>query len=179
MPIPPPALLAALTLALIAGAGCGGTRSPEARGLPELRPALASRSAGPADTGSDAALAAARTVVRRYYTALDGLRRRMQPGPLARLLTADCPCRAQVRAIRTASRRGARYTDHVHVIRLVAHLDRPDLVDVVVSLDVSRAGLVDAGGNRPRSTTTVRNLHRELLLRRIGDRWLIDRVIEV
>jgi hypothetical protein len=65
------------------------------------------------------------------------------------------------------------------VIRLVAHLDRSDLVDVVVSIDVVHAGRLDRSGRRIGRARTVRNLHRELMLRRVGGRWLIDRVIAV
>ena len=179
MPISTLATLAALAVALTATAGCGRGGREDASRLPALRPAELTRSAPPAGaTDSAGSLAAARGVVRRYYAALDGLRIRMRAAPLARLMTPDCPCRAQVDAVRSALRRDERYTDRVRVIRLVAHLDRPGLIDVVVTLDVAHAGLAGPAG-RVTAPTTVHNLHRELLLRRIGNRWLVERVIAV
>jgi hypothetical protein len=171
-----PAAAAALTVVLLAAPGCGGS-SGEARSLPALQPADVITSTPPARASS--ALTAARGTVRRYYAAIDDLRRRMRPAPLARLLTADGPGRAQVRAIRAAAGRGERYTDRIRVTSLLAHLDRADLADVVVSFDVSHAGLVDRAGRRLRPATAMRNVHREVLLHRVGRRWLIAAVLPV
>jgi hypothetical protein len=168
----------ALAVALFAAPGCGRDAGPPAPDLPAL-PKVAVVTSGAPVSVRRGAEAAAVAVVRRYYAALDRLRSRMRAAPLARLLTADCPCRAQVRAIRAARRRGEQFTDRVRVIRLVAHLDRPDLVDVVVSIDVVDAGRLDHAGHQVGPVRTVRNLHRELLLRRVGARWLVDRVIAV
>lgn len=176
---PVPAAAASLTLALATVAGCGsrGPQPPPLPRLPSLEVAASGAAVGAA--GADPARTAAVRVVRRYYAALDGLRRRMRTGPLARLLAADCPCRAQLRAIRTAIRRGEHYTDQVHVWRLVPHVDGPDLVDVVVSFDVRRGGLVDRAGHRIRPPVVRRDLHRELVVRRVAGRWLIAQVIAV
>lgn len=178
-PLPRSGTVAAVLGVALAG-GCGRPATTPTTRLPVLRPAQIIASVPPsAGPGREAALSSAGQVVRGYFDALDGLRHGMRVAPLARVLTADCPCRAQVRAVRAARRRGDRYTDRVRVTSLVAHLDRADLVDVVVSLDISRAGLMDASGHRRTPVTTLRNLHRELLLRRIDDHWLISRVIAV
>jgi hypothetical protein len=120
-----------------------------------------------------------RRVARRYYAALDGLRLRMRIAPLAAVMAPNCPCRAQIQAVEAAVRRGERYTDRVRLLTLVPHLDRPDLADVVVSVDVTRAGIVDARGRRIGRVTTAHGVHRELMLRRIAGRWLIERVVAV
>jgi hypothetical protein len=180
MPISTLSAAAVLAGALLTAAACGPGDTGEVPRLPVLQPAqLTSSAVDSAPPGSATALAAARGVVRRYYAALDGLRRRMRVAPLARLMTADCPCRAQLRAVRSAMSRGDRYTDRVRVLRLVAHLDRPDLVDVVVTLDVTRAGLVGPEGRRRQPVTAAHNLHRELLLRSTGGTWQIAQVIAV
>jgi hypothetical protein len=180
MPISTLPATAGVAIVLLAGTGCARTTGDDVRRLPALRPAeLTSSALAPAPTAPSGALPAATAVVRRYYSLLDGLRRQMRAAPLAGLMTADCPCRAQVRAVRAAIGRGERYTDRVRVIRLVPHLDRADLVDVFVTLDVRRGGLLDPSGRRSTPMTTARDLHRELLLRRIGGHWLIARVIAV
>lgn len=166
---------------LSAGSACGPGPVAALRPLPALSPAELTGSAEPAP-GPNAAAAAvhsAEAVVRRYYAALDGLRRRMRPGPLAALLARTCPCRAQVRAVRTAMRRGERYTDRIRVVALVAHLDRPDLVDVVVTYDVHHGGLVDRAGDPLTAPTTIRNIHRELEVGARAGRWQIRQVIVV
>lgn len=170
----------AVTVALITAAGCAPSASARSAALPALDGVPIASSAEPTRGAepTDATRGASR-VVRRYYAALDGLRRRMRTAPLADLMTADCPCRAQVRTVRAAIRRGERFTDRVRLLTLLPHLDGPDLVDVVVSLDVSRAGRVDSTGRRIGSPITARNLHREVVVKRYVGRWLIARVIAV
>jgi hypothetical protein len=167
-------------LALALAAACDEAGQAATRSLPALPPVAALSSPAPgAPAAPGQAAAAATAVVRRYYAALNRLRRQMAAGPVADLLTAECSCRAQITAIRAAIRRGERYTDRIRVTHLVAYLDRPDLVDVAVSLDVRAGGLVDSGGRRLRAPTTLHNLHREILLRLTGGRWLIDEVLAV
>ncbi|MGN6474171.1 MAG: hypothetical protein ACTHK4_11070 [Mycobacteriales bacterium] len=174
------ARLPLLICAFSAVAGCGGA-SEGPRSVTAVAPAVVQPSAGPPGTRGDAAqpVRAVTEVARRYYAALGALRRRMRAAPLARLMAPGCTCRAQVRAVRRALRRGQRYTDRVHVLTLVPHLDSPGLADVFVSYDVTDGGLVDRRGHRIGLATTVRGLHRELMLRRVSGRWLIEQVLAV
>jgi hypothetical protein len=130
-----------------------------------------------AGSGAAGDLRQVTTVVRRFFRALDRLRRSMSTGPLAALMTADCPCRALLRAIRSARRRGERYADHVRLVALVPHLDAPDRADAVVSYDVDHGGLVTASGRQVAPLRNVFGVHRLLMLRRTGGRWLIDRMV--
>lgn len=179
--MPAPALLLALlACALPAVTGCGSRPGPHrvaTIAAVVVEPSTGSASAAGNRTNPD--LAAVRQVARRYYVLLGGLRRRMRAAPLAQLMTPGCPCRDQARAVRRAARRGEHYTDRVHLQTLVAHLDRTDVADVFVSYDVIDGGLIDAHGHRVGTATTVRGVHRELMLRRIGGRWLIERVLAV
>ncbi len=178
---PSPTVALSTAVALAAAAGCGGA-GPGAQPAPGPVGAVVAPSAGAGNPPGDshrATLAAVSRVAKRYYAALDHLRVRMDPAPVAALIAPDCPCRAQVRAIEAAIRRGERYTDRVRVRTLLPHLDQADRADVVVSVDVRRGGLLDAAGRRIGAATTTYGVHRELMLRRIGRRWLIERVVAV
>lgn len=172
------AALSAVALSTVAACG-GGHGAPPAE-LAALRPAVIVASAA-ATTAADSqpVLDEVSDVVREYYGALDRLRSGTGTRRLARLVARDCPCRAQLRAVRAAARRGERYTDRVRVRTLVAHVDGADLADVVVSLDVDSGGLVDAAGHRIGTASSLRGVHRELMLRRIDGRWLVEQVIAV
>jgi hypothetical protein len=160
---------------------CGVRDRVPAGELARLRPPILVGSAAVAapSGGTRRVTDAVSRVARQYYQALDNLRHGMRAAPLARLLAPGCPCRAQVRAVRAAARHGERYTDRVRLLTLVAHVDGPDLADAVVSLDIDHAGLVDAAGHRIGVATTLHGVHRELMLRLSGGRWLIERVIAV
>lgn len=176
-PVWPRPVAATLLLTLVAG--CAGPRRAGPARLPTLAPAVVTDSSPPASPRSTRAIGLATDVVRRYYLALDELRRQMRASRLERLLAPDCPCRAQLRAIRAAGELGERYTDRIRIIATLPHLDRSDLVDVFVSFDVDQGGLVDRLGHRIGRVTNARNVHRELVVRRLAGTWLIERVLAV
>jgi hypothetical protein len=156
------------------GASAGRTGRPGRAGGPLS--AIASDSpvlAVSADTSETASEAMWEAVVRRYYAALDQLPSDMDPRPLAVLFAPGCACRAQLRAVRRARRRGEHYVDQVDINALVPSRDGPGSADVLADVRASRGGLVSASGQRLTSVPAKRHLRRVFRLVRRRGSWQI------
>lgn len=161
-------------------AGCGGSASSAPTSLPQLTKTPvatpASPSPSPTTVSKKAELAAAKAVVTRYYEVANGLRTRMDAPALAALMTTRCPCRAQVRAVRTAAQKGEHYIDHAHINELVPSGEGPTAAFVLVDLDASRGGLETSDGRIVTSAPPRKHIRRVFRLVNRNGNWLIDRI---
>lgn len=114
--------------------------------------------------------------MRHYYQVFNALHRTMAAGALAAMFTQDCPCRAQVRAVRSAARRGEHYVDHATVNVMRASVQDRRHAFVLVNLDTGRGGLVRAAGRVVTSAPPRRGVQRVFRLVQVGGRWLIARI---
>jgi hypothetical protein len=162
-------LLAAGVVALSACSGSGSAP----RTLPALSTTPAADASSAPLTSRAAELAAVKAVVRRYYEFANQLRHKMDPAPLSRLMTADCSCREQITAIRTAATHGRHYVDTATVRSLTAELEGPTTADVLVEFDAGPGGLVDSAGHVITSVPARNGIKRFFRLRLVGVRWLI------
>jgi hypothetical protein len=172
-----------LVAAGIGASSCGGDSTSAPTTLPvlhasSLRPSASAAGFGTpsAASGRQAERATVTAIVRRYYQALNNLHVRMDAGALGALLTTSCPCRQQVRAIRSAKSKGEHYVDHVDIIKLIANLDGPKLADVLAIFDARRGGLVDVRGHHVTSAAATKGTQRDFVLVERGGIWLIDQI---
>jgi hypothetical protein len=172
-------LLAAAAATTIGLAACSSSGSDPV-GLPSLSPSATASSPSPSPsptaTSKKAELAAATAVVKRYYEIANQLKIHMNADGLAALMTAGCPCRAQVRAVRRAARHGEHYIDHAHINEFVPSYEAPGAVFVLVDLNASRGGLSTASGHMVTSAPPAKHVKRVFRLIKVQDRWLIGRI---
>jgi hypothetical protein len=115
-------------------------------------------------------------VVRRYFTIINGLDTDMNAAGLAALMTAECPCRRQVRAVRYEASLHRSYVGRDHLNAIRPNLDGAGLGDVIVDFDSGRGGIVSASGRRITSSAAAEHLNRDFVMRRVNRRWLISRI---
>jgi hypothetical protein len=171
----------ALLSALSALSACSGGPAP--RALPRLS---ADRAAGSHRTpparraaaagGSTSERASAVAVVRRYFRVLNRLSRDMNATGLATMFAADCPCQAQVRAVRAAAARAEHYVGTAHVNIARPSVESPTRASVLVNVDVSRSGLETAGGAMVTSVPARHHLQRIFQLEKGSRGWLVYRI---
>lgn len=182
----PQVAIRATALAIVLSAvwvlsGCDGGSSP--RTLPRLSGAAAGRShralVAPRSTVAArprSERASVIAVVRRYFRVVNRLSHDMNAVGLAAMFTATCPCRAQVRAVRSAAGKAEHFvgTAHVNVVR--PSVEGPTRASVLVNFDVSRSGVVTAGGAMVTSVPARPGLQRIFRLENDGGRWLVYRI---
>jgi hypothetical protein len=160
-------------------AACGGSSSAP-KSLPTLPtatdPAPSSASPTPTATSKKAELAAAKAVVTQYYQVANSLKTHMDAPALSALMTATCPCRAQVRAVRDAAQKGEHYIDHAHINNLVPSVEGPAAAFVLVDINASRGGLETADGRAITSAPAAKHIRRVFRLVNLDGHWLIDRI---
>jgi hypothetical protein len=167
------AVVAAGLLASLSGCSGGGSAP---RTLPPLSTTPAAETTSSPPTSKAAELAAVKAVVRRYYALINDLHDRMDPAPLAQLMTASCTCRQQLEAVRSAARKGQHYIDTVRLVSLTAALETRSQADVLVQYRALRGGLVTADGRPVTSTKPRAGIKRFFVLQKIGGTWLIAEI---
>lgn len=125
------------------------------------------------------AKAAELATVRRYFQIVNNLRTDMNAGGLAKLMTRDCPCQAQVRAIRSAAALGRVYIGRAHINVMRPNIDGRDVGDILVDYNATMGGELAAGDKRLTTTRSQRHIKWDFAVRRVGHRWLITRIDRV
>lgn len=160
-------------MVVLSACSSGGTAP---RSLPPLSTTPAANASTAPPTSKAAELAAVKAVVRRYYALANHLRISMNAAPLSQLMTADCTCREQIRAIETAAAQGRHYIDHAILRSITPELDGPTAADVLVEFDAGPGGLVDSAGRAITSVSARAGIRRFFHLVLISGHWLISEI---
>jgi hypothetical protein len=176
--------------ALLSVAACAGNNPSGPHSLPALTlkapvslPGPLQTSAGPAAPAVEgprkAELATAAAVVRRYYALFNAPTTFQTARAIQGLVEHSCPCLAVAKAFRKAAGLGEHFVGTGRLLAVRPTFDSRSLVDVVVSYDATRGGLVGPLGNYLSHVATQHDVTQQLWLVRAADRWRIERVLAV
>lgn len=146
--------------------------------MPPIESSTATPSTDPTSTHltKKQELQAAEATVRQYFATVNELPARMNPRPLAALITSTCQCQAQVRAIKYYARRGEHFTQRAHVEAIKAVYDTPSLVEVLVRYSTPQGGVANSSGQMISETKAVRHQQNDFFVVPGGDGWLISKI---
>jgi hypothetical protein len=179
-PVVPVIALAGLA---VLATGCGSGAQP--RTLPSITtapttPASASPSDSPSPSPSATSSAAVKkqlkAVVRQYVHVVNSQKQHMDADALAALLTKDCLCQKQVKAIRKVKSDGNHYTQQYKVLNLAPAVTDSSEGTVLAQISVSAGGIVDANGHYVRRTKAVPPYQENFRLAKHEKRWLIHAI---
>jgi len=164
-------------------AACAATPTGEPVALKPTRQASALRSPAPLTvppptptTGRISPRAAELATVRQYFRVLNHLDVAMDADALAALMTPSCPCRKQVRSVRTEREEGHFYVDGAVINAIRVHVDGPAIGDVLVDYNATAGGIRDATGHWLSRAPLVRHVNWDFTLAKTSGRWQIARI---
>lgn len=176
---------AVLLVAALSGCASGPTSGPQslAPHHPPPTVSIAVPTAGPGTpplpAGQAAQLAAATSVVKRYFAVLNNMHDDMNAEGWSAIFTPKCPCQVQAASVRDARRRGEHFIDRDHVLKYTPSVDAPGIADVLVLFNAAKGGLVGPNDQTLSYAPPAKRLHRDFLLVHAGGRWLIARITAV
>ncbi len=176
---------AVLLVATLSGCASGATSGPQSLAPHHTPPtaSIAVPTAGPGTppllAGQATQLAAATSVVKRYYSVLNNLHDDMNAEGWSAIFTPKCPCQIQARSVRYARSRGERYIDRVHVLKYTPSVDGPGVADVLVLFNAAKGGMVGPNNQTLSYAAPAQRVHRDFLLVHVEGRWLIARITAV
>lgn len=164
-------VLAALFAALLTACSAAAVHP---RTLPTL---TASPTASPTPTPSTSDLEAATDVVRQYYALLNAATTNANAEALARLMTTTCRCQEVARSTREVAAKHERYFGKTVLRDLKVDAASATVVNILVSYDYDRSGIVDERGNAVTSSPGRTGASANFRLRKARNAWLIDAIV--
>lgn len=161
-----------VTLALVALlAGCSGKE--HAGSLPSLTtsPTVSAPSPTPADEVANAA--------RHYFAVLEAAGKTGNVADLAALIAPSCECREQVDAIRADARAGRHATTVYRLDAVRTHDVTATTGAATVTVSSPASAVVDSAGRTVRSLPALSGVGIDLVFRRGGNAWLVERVVRL
>jgi hypothetical protein len=180
------AIAAGLTSAAACGGGSSGPATLPALSSSVATPTPAATAASPVTPPSPATsptpstrrseLAAATTVVRRYYALVARVSRHMNAAPIAALMTPTCACQKFPDQISQLRAKQEHFFGSARVLAYRPHAEGRRTVSVLVAYNAGSGGIAN---RHDRVLATSKPLHDATLnytLQHVGARWLIAKV---
>ncbi len=168
----------AVALVALLAAGCSDEK---AGGLP---PITSPSSTAPSPTSaSPTATASPRqeveAAVRRYFAVLAEAGQSGDVSALDPLLGDKCTCREQVNYIKSEAAKGNRITTEYTVDAVRADDVSGSAAVVTATFSAPASAVVDSKGKVVRRLDALKRIGVEMGLRRVGERWVIERVVRL
>jgi hypothetical protein len=123
-----------------------------------------------------AQLAAAGSVVRRYYGLLNAPTSASSANSLEAIMLPTCKCREIVSSLRSAVQNQEHYVGSGHLTALRPVFDSPTQTEVLVTFDATSGGLVREDGTYVHRTAPQRGVTENVFVLWRAHRWMVREV---